>query len=283
MEMLEIIKSKEVDIYISFFMTIFGLVLGLIVDSIRQGKGTAICERNETSISVTVNNIVTPPRSGNSPPSKDENLMIVIGFFLLVTGAIYLFNRLEVLNSVYYLTVFVISLWSGGILHSLLKGRFSGWRWFANFIFYGAFFVASFHIVNKAIMPNYAPENFIYSQELINSYGILGLDGYFSMLDVKWFMFHLLGVLFLFFSMMRLTLSTTYFAIMGNYVVSEEGQEPWLARKTRKYAHFWENIILISVFLLVSYYLVSGNFFMWFEYEFPKVMEYFINKILRGS
>lgn len=231
MDIFEIIKSKEVDIYISLFMTILGLILGLIIDSIRQGKNSNSGDRNGTTISVTVNNIVKPQLTQTNATSSDDGLMFVIGFFLLVTGTIYLFNRLEILNSLYYLTVFVISLWSGGILHSLFKGRFSGWRWIANLIFYGAFFAASFYIVNKAITPNFAPKNFELSQKIISKHGLFGLKDYFSLLDFKWFIFHLSGVLLLFFAMMRLTLSTTYFAVMGGYLTSEESEEPWLAKK----------------------------------------------------
>lgn len=283
MEIFEIIKSKEVDIYISLFMTILGLALGLVIDFVRIEKGSNSSGGKGVAVSVTVNNIVNSQRDQNSGASNDEGLIILIGFFLFISGVIYVFNRLEILSALYYLTVFVVSLWSGGILYGLLKGRFSGWRWFANLFFYGAFFIAFFHIVNKAITPNYAPDNFIFSQQIIIQYGILGLGSYFSWLDLKWFMFHLLGVLLLFFAMMRLALSATYFSVMGNYITSEGHQEPWLARRTRKYAYFGENIILISVFLFASYYLVSGNFFMWFEYELPKELESFVSKVLRGG
>ena len=283
MEFLEVLKSKEVDIYIALFMTFLGLALGLIVDAFKQKKVEAVAQSNITVTSVTVTNIVKPQNNPTNSSSNDEGLMIVIGSILLVTGAIYLFNRLEILNSLYYITVFVISLWSGGILHNLFKGKFSGWRWFANLIFYGAFFVATFIIVNKAITPNFAPENFNISQQLINQHGILGLSDYFSLLDFKWFMFHFMGVLILFLSMIRLSLSTTYFSIMGSYIASENSQEPWLAKRTRKYANFWSNIILITILLCISYYLIAGNFFMWFEYQLPKEMESFINKVLHGS
>lgn len=283
MEILEIIKSKEVDIYISLFMTILGLALGLVIDSIRQGKDQISIQNSGSITSITVNNIIKPQQIYKNSSSNDEGLMFVIGLFLLVAGTIYLFNRLEILNSFYYLTVFVISLWSGGILHSLAKGRFAGWRWSANLLFYGSFFVASFYIVNKAITPSFAPNNFQFSQQLINQYGLTGLGNYFSLLDFKWFIFHLAGVMLLFLAMIRLSLSTTYFAIMGNYIISEEEQEPWLAKRTRKYAYFWENIILISIFLFLSYHLVSGNFFMWFEYQLPEKINSFFNRVLHGG
>lgn len=264
-------------------MTILGLVLGLIIDSFKQNKSQGASHSNTTITSVTVNNIVKPTTSQENSSSSDEGLMFVIGFVLLVTGTIYLFNRLEILNFLYYATVFVISLWSGGILHGLFKGKFYGWRWIANLAFYGMFFVATFHIVNKAMTPNFAPENFKFSQQLIKQHGLLGLRDYFTLLDFKWFIFHLIGVLLLFFSMIRLSLSTTYFAVMGGYMVSEEEQEPWLAKRTRKYAGFWDSIIFISFFLLASYYLIAGNFFMWFEYQFPKEMKSFINAVLHGA
>ncbi|EGQ7979687.1 hypothetical protein RUK22_003387 [Vibrio cholerae] len=283
MELLEVLKSKEIDIYISLFMTLLGLVLGLIIDSFKQRNLQGENQVNCQVTSITVNNIVKQQANQKNSSSNDDDMMFFIGFFLLVTGIVYLFNRLEILNFLYYLTVFIVSLWSGGILHSLFKGKFAGWRWFANLAFYGVFFIVTFHIVNKAITPNFAPTNFKFSQQIINAYGLLGLSDYFSFLDFKWFIFHLLGVLLLSFSMIRLSLSTTYFAVMGNYITSNDEQEPWLAKRTRKYANFWRNIVYLSICLFISYYLIAGDFFMWFEYQFPQEMEIFINKVLHGS
>jgi len=285
MEIFEILKAKEIDIYISLFMTILGLILGLIIDSFRKKQEPNSVHNTDVITSVTVNSIIKLQPSNNSTPSNDEGLVFLIGLLLLATGTIYLFNRLEILNSIYYITVFVISLWSGGILHSLFKGRFTGWRWVVNLVFYSAFFVATFLIVNKAISPNHAPENFKHAQQLINEYGLLGLSDYFTLLGLKWFIFHLVGVMLLFFAMIRLTFSATYFAVMGGYIFSGDvdRQEPWLARRTRKYARFWKNIVVTSILLFISYYLIAGDFFMWFEYVFPTEMESFINNVLHGG
>ncbi|NAW64275.1 hypothetical protein, partial [Photobacterium halotolerans] len=194
MEFLEVLKSKEIDIYISLFMTILGLILGLVIDSFKQRNVQGGSPSNGPITSITVTNIVKPQINQANSSSNDDGLMFIIGFILLVTGVVYLFNRLEILNFLYYLTVFVVSLWSGGILHSLFKGKFTGWRWFANLAFYGVFFIVTFHIVNKAITPNFAPENFRFSQQIINEHGLLGLGDYFSLLDFRWFIFHLSGV-----------------------------------------------------------------------------------------
>jgi len=283
-DILEVIKSKEVDIYISLLVMLLGLGIGLIIDSIRQKNNPRTLQNNGSISSTTVTNIINAnaKENSNNTSSNDEGLPILIGGFLLISGVIYLFNRIEIINTMYYLTIFIVSIWSGGIFHSLVKGNFSGWRWVANLMFYGVFFIFTFKTVNKALSPNYAPKNFEFSQQIIHQYGVLSLGDFFTFLDFKWFTFHLIGILLLFFAMVRLTLSTTYFSVMGNYVISENSKEPWVAKKTRKYAYFWENIVIISIMLFISYFFIAGNFFMWFEYQLPKELDAFINKVLHG-
>lgn len=294
MELLEVIKSKEVDIYISVATTILGLILGLIIDFIRNSRTRNSPTSNASANSITVNNVINPQmmhqvnivesnKSNAVSSSNDEGVPFLLAIVLFIVGVIYLFNRVEILNSLYYLTIFIVSVWSGGVLHSLINGRLVGGKWIANLFFYGCFFFASFNVLNKTLAPNFAPKNFTYSQEIISRHGILGLGDYFDMADFMWFTFHIIGVVFLLFAMIRLSLSAIYFFVMGNYVASNGIQEPSIARLTRKYAYFGENIIVISLLLFASYFLVAGNFFMWFSHEFPVVMELFINKLLHGG
>lgn len=55
MELLEVLKSKEIDIYISLFMTLLGLVLGLIIDSFKQrnlqGENQVNCQVTSITLS----------------------------------------------------------------------------------------------------------------------------------------------------------------------------------------------------------------------------------------
>ncbi|WP_218139532.1 hypothetical protein [Phocoenobacter skyensis] len=283
MEFLEVIKLKQVDIYIALFTMFLGLILGLIVDFVKDKTQEKTRQSIHSHItSVTVTNIVEIQSNQINSSSNDEGLRLIIGVILFVTGIIYLFNRLEILNLFYYITVFIISLWSGKILYNLFNGKFYGWHWFANLVFYGVFFIATLYIVNKAITPNFSPKNFNLISRLINQNGLIGLREHFSFLDLRWFMFHFLGVILLFFSMIILSLSATYFAVMSN-ILSEDEPKSWFAKRTRKYAYFWRNIIIISILLCISYYLVSGNFFIWFEYQLPKEISFLINKILYGS
>ncbi|PMR77663.1 hypothetical protein C1H69_01760 [Billgrantia endophytica] len=282
MDILEILRTRQADIYLPLFMTLLGLMLGLILYAVLHRRYHYACQENEAIVSITVANVINPRLTCRSRYSKDEGLMLFIGLAALVSSGIYLFNRVAVLNLFYYCTVFIMSLWTGGFLYSLLKGQYSGWHWAANITFYAIFFIVLFMAMGKAITPNYAPANFQYSQQIVNQHGILGLGNYFSALDIRWFIFHLLGVLLLFIAMFRLCLSATYFAVMGRYILSEESREPWLARKTRKYAKFWENIIFVSLLLFAAYYLIAGDFFMWFEYEMPNRVDSFMNALLHG-
>lgn len=282
MDILEILSARQVDIYISLFMTLLGLLLGLILDAVRHRKHHHACQEHETIVSVTVANFINPRLACKSRHSKDEGLLLLIALAASIFGGVYLFMRVEVLQLLYYFTIFIISLWSGGVLHSLMKGRYAGWHWLANMAFYVASFVFLFMVVEKAITPNYAPTYFQYSQQIVHQYGIAGLGDYFSALDLRWFMLHLFGVFLLFMAMFRLCLSATYFAVMGSYILSAECREPWLVRKTRKYAKLWENVFFVSLTLLVAYYLIAGNVFMWIEYGMLDGVEGFLERVWRG-
>jgi len=96
-------------------------------------------------------------------------------------------------------------------------------------------------------------------------------------------MLHLVGVLFLFAAKLRIALSNVYFASMGTFVLDGLNVgEPWLARKTRRFANFKSNFIVISTLLLCSYYFVSGNFYMWLEHELPILINSFVDTVING-
>ncbi|NAW85369.1 hypothetical protein CAG71_02705, partial [Photobacterium halotolerans] len=89
MEFLEVLKSKEIDIYISLFMTISGLILGLVIDSFKQRNVQGGSPSNGPITSITVTNIVKPQINQANSSSNDDGLMFIIGFILLVTGVVY--------------------------------------------------------------------------------------------------------------------------------------------------------------------------------------------------
>ena len=104
MEFLEILKSKEVDIYIALVVMILGLILGLILDTFKDKKVVGAGHRGMHITPVSVTTIIKPRDNQPNEHSGDEGIMFVIGFILIIAGAVYIFNRLEVLNSLYYLT-----------------------------------------------------------------------------------------------------------------------------------------------------------------------------------
>lgn len=281
MNLLDIIQSKQVDIYISLFFTLLGLVLGVVVDSLRSGNPSPANQQGHI-FNLTVNNIINPPRSTPNQRQDDQGLFALIAVLTTIFGITYIFFRSEILNILSFITIFSISLWAGGTLHSLYKGYFAGGAWFVSLAFSSAFCVLALFLVSKAFSPDYAPKYFPYSQEIINKYGVAGLKTYFNEQDLRWFMFHLLGVFFLFQAKIRMTLSSTYFLTAGKLSLVENPREPWIVKRTRKYANLSANILYVSLLSVGAYYFISGNFFMWFEYKFPDQLKSFIEIVLHG-
>lgn len=145
-----------------------------------------------------------------------------------------------------------------------------------------AFCALALFLVSKAFLPDYAPRNFQYSQEIINRYGVTGLRDYFNEQDFRWLMSHLVGVFLLFQVKIRMMLSSTYFLAAGKLSLAENSREPWIVKRTRKYASLSTNILYVSLLSVGAYYLISGNFFMWFEYKFPVQLKSFIDIVLHG-
>lgn len=281
MNLLDVIQSKQVDIYISLFFTLLGLVLGVIVDSLRSGNPSPANQQGHI-FNLTVNNVINPPRSTPSKTQDDQGLFALIALLTVTFGIAYLFFRSEILNTLSFITIFSISLWAGGTIHSLYKGYFAGGAWFVSLAFSSVFCVIALFLVSKAFSPDYAPKNFPYSQEIINKHGVTGLKAYFNEQDLRWFLFHLVGVFFLFQAKIRMTLSSTYFLTAGKLSLAENPREPWIVKRTRKYASLSTNILYVSLLSVGAYYFISGNFFMWFEYKLPVQLKSLIDIVLHG-
>lgn len=284
MSIFEILQTKEVDIYISTVMMIAGVVLGVMVDIIRKQSEADIPGRTTVNQSVTITNIVNTSQYNRhtSTYQDDQMVAIMIGIALSICGIFYLFFRAEILNTIYTITLLVLSIWAGGIIHSLIKGQLSGAKWIGQLLYIAAFCFTSALVINKASIPSYAPEYFLNSQEIVNSYGLKGLVQVFSVQDFKWLAFHLLGIIGIFWAKSRVTLSTIHFASMGIHLSSSQSQLPWLARKTIKYSRFWENLLVVTIVTSVSYFLVSGDLFMWFEYALPQQLNSLVDVLING-
>ncbi|NNA58257.1 hypothetical protein [Pseudomonas koreensis] len=279
MSISEIIQTKEVDIYISLFFTILGLILGFIVDTLTKGSSPAVNGQQTPIINLTVSNVVNPPSASSSKP--DQDMMPIICTAMAITALIYLFYRAEILNILSWITIFTLSLWAGGTLHSLYKGYFSGGSWIASLLFSVAFCVAATLMTGEAFRPTHAPENFIYIQEIINKYGITGLKRYFNPEDFNWLILHLFGVLILFYASIRMMLSSTYFITTG-FANPASATEPWITQKTRKYANQRKNIIYMPILLLLAYALISGAVSIWLTHDMPGQLNQLIDTILHG-
>ena len=173
MTLWEQITSKEVDIYISLFVTIVGLIFGILIDIIRKNNIERRPINNSVQVqnSVTINKIFKVSKSNRKYHSKrdDQEALFIVGAVLLALGITYLFFRSEILTILTYVTILSISTLVGGVINSIYQGYYSGLAWSVYVIFTCLTIVGAIFVVNKAINPNFAPKYFDYSQEIINS------------------------------------------------------------------------------------------------------------------
>jgi hypothetical protein len=281
MSFIETIQSKEVDIYISAFFTILGLTLGAILDRVLKGDSPQSANQPGHSVNLTFNTVVNPP-TGVNAASTSQDMTPVIFMMMVIAGLIYVFFRAEILNLLSWITLFTISLWAGGTLHSLYRGFFAGSKWVVSLIFSMAFCVAATYLTDEAFTPTLAPQNFQYSQQIINEQGLTGIKKYFVLLDMHWFLLHLIGVLLFIYTSLRMMLFSTYFIVAGAHANNNGTHEPWLSRKTRKYANLRKNIIFMPILLVLAYLLTSGLAFDWFIHTMPNQVNALMNTVLYG-
>lgn len=281
MSFIETIQSKEVDIYISAFFTILGLILGAILDRVLKGDSPQSANQPGHSVNLTFNTVVNPPPGVNAA-STSQDMTPVIFMMMVIAGLIYVFFRAEILNLLSWITLFTISLWAGGTLHSLYRGFFAGSKWVISLIFSMAFCVAATYLTDEAFTPTLAPQNFQYSQQIINEQGLTGIKKYFVLLDMYWFLLHLIGVLLFIYTSLRMMLFSTYFIVAGAHANNNGTHELWLSRKTRKYANLRKNIIFMPILLVLAYLLTSGLAFDWFIHTMPNQVNALMNTVLYG-
>lgn len=281
MSFIETIQSKEVDIYISAFFTILGLILGAILDRVLKGDSPQSANQPGHSVNLTFNTVVNPP-PGMNAASTSQDMTPVIFMMMVIAGLLYVFFRAEILNLLSWITLFTISLWAGGTLHSLYRGFFAGSKWVISLIFSMAFCVAATYLTDEAFTPTLAPQNFQYSQQIINEQGLTGIKKYFVLLDMHWFLLHLTGVMLFIYTSLRMMLFSTYFIVAGAHANNNGTHEPWLSRKTRKYANLRKNIIFMPILLVLAYLLTSGLAFDWFIHTMPNQVNALMNTVLYG-
>jgi hypothetical protein len=274
--------NKQVDIYIAIATSIFGAVLGLLLaklfatDSKVEGIGTSITQ----TVSInTINNNSSELRKNT--PQETELFMFIGGLFVFVGLTLYGFFRTEILTSLLYGEIFLLSVWVGAVLRSMVSGRFKGITWSFYLLYVVAFMIMYFITISLAFSPVYAPENFQYAEQIINQGGWSGLKRYFVADDLLWFSVHLFGICALIFTFWQITMSLLHIVVAGNSISSGK-PDSWVVKKTAKYCTPWSNIIFFTLFILLSGAMVSGIFLHWVQYDLPLLVKEIVNVVLYG-
>ncbi|MGN8159206.1 hypothetical protein ACS8YF_11060 [Salinisphaera sp. SWV1] len=280
--MLELLASKQVDIYISLVTSLIGAVFGVALDRVAKGEGRAVTTLGATpAVSISMQQVVQFSDRAKSD-FDDQVMLFFFGAFLVVVGIVYLFFRQEVLFAGLLLVVLVFGAWAGSVANSFYSGFYSGWRWMLYFLVMLLFALSAVRVVGLAKAPMIAPKNFSHVQDIINRCGVMSLPRYFTALDFRWFGFHLLGVIFFFAASWRACLSMLNYAVTGTRLSKQETHTQLKGRVAAVYGRPWRNSLFLLGLMVAANYLVSGQFFMWFEYEMPHQLNYFIQVVLHG-
>jgi hypothetical protein len=280
--LLEVIISKQVDIYIAIATSIFGAVLGLMLSKVfssepkNVGVGTSITQVVTIN---TINNNASEIRKHTQ--QETEVFMFLGGVFVFVGLTLYGFFRTAILTSLLYGGFFLLSVWIGAVLRSMVSGRFKGIAWSIYLLYVIAFMIMYFIAIDLAFNPLHAPDNFQYVEKIINQAGWSGLERSFIIDDLLWFVVHLCGVCALIFTLWQITMSLLHIIVAGNSI-SSGNPDSWIVRKTAKYCTPWSNIIFFTLFILFGGAMVSGIFLHWVQHEIPIILKELINIVLYG-
>lgn len=280
--MLEILISKQVDIYIAIVTSIFGAVLGLFLGKVFAGEAPESVNSSHTTTVVTISKITKYSAQVKSNGNQDPGSVALIGGFLMFLGlTTYCFFRTAILQGLLYSEIFLFSIWVGAVLRSLSVGSFKGFSWVIYLIYVVIFMIAYFIAIALATNPITHPVNFYYAEMVINKYGWSGMTKIFSQDDIPWAMAHLAGILLLLFTFWNMAMSLINILATGSNISSGQG-ESWLMRKTAAYCAPWRNMLSLSLFLFLGGAMVSGVFLEWLQHDLPLLVEKTVHTIMYG-
>jgi len=288
------LASKEVDIYIGIATTILGLILGELLNYFkRQAAPAGPAAANSSTVQIKVHVPITistitniyKKTTGGQAQNDDASLkvMLVIGLFII--GVVYLNFRSTILNAITSALLLILPLFFGVLLTAYVRGYTSGGKWLAYLLYLIGFYVAAVMVRDKALIPNFAPNHFLDSEAIIRNYGISGMKQVTTLADLNWYMLHVAGVILLVYAVARLALSGAYLSAMTWHFTynSWNSSPPWLAIKTARYRHVVKNMFGTAIALLAAYFLVSGDAYMWWVYEWPALLNDFMKSVFYGA
>lgn len=275
--------AKQIDIYIAVATSIFGAVLGVLLSKFSVESPSKGAAAVNITHSVSINTIVHHQSSLllKNTQQETESFMFMGGLFVCVGLTLYIFFRTMILTSLLYGEIFLLSVWVGAVLRSMVSGRFRGITWAIYLLYVVAFMLMYYIAIGLAFSPIHAPDNFQYAEQIINQKGWLGLKEYFLIDDIMWGAIHLFGICTLISIFWQITMSLLHIAVAGNGL-SNGKADSWIVRKTAKYCTPWKNIIFFTLFILLGGAMVSGLLLHWIQYEIPVFLKGLINIALYG-
>ena len=289
MILLQVLHDKEIDIWIAVATTLLGLALGTAIDIIRErmkpepeygaAGAVKISITNITNMFNIISREQTAAGGGTNGGLFYALLPALIIFF------VYARFRGEWVSILTLLTILTLSLWIGSIIHGAAKGRFTILAATYYLSLCLAFGISSVFIEDKIQTPSFAPKNFPYLQDIITEYGLNGISKYFLPTDYVWFAFHLAGAFLFLLTCLRMMLSVVnLFTVCSTLSgAADQGFFSWILRRTIAYRLSPKNVLWTIVSVGSSYYLVAGEFYMWYTYKMPQQVSTIVYQVFNGT
>lgn len=285
MSLINELISKQADLFIG---VLSGVIVTLFTELMKFITNRRTQQSNIESDKKVVNNVEYFKiehiyQSYISKNGKNRELEILLLFVSCVIALFYLYRRQEVLAalniSLSFLSGFliVLSLYLRRIKFIPLKES----------VFVAVLslmlFIGSNYLVSEARQPHITAENFIYIEQILHRYGVTSLLDYFNANEIFLISLHSLGVSIFMYVPIGVLSAFVYYCSMTNHILMNSSENiPLIARKTAKYRSIPKQLFFNLAFMIISYYLISGKFFIWLIYELPHNFDSFLNYVLNG-
>jgi hypothetical protein len=209
----------------------------------------------------------TRRRSGSSTSDSDSMALGYIAIALLCFGFIYW--HAQILLTAVSCVCFSVGFFFGTTLYAYRIDAIDGGGWTLYLLFTFCIGVLSFVLVDSALRPTYAPQGFDSYQNVLRQGRLGDFLRWVGLHNLTWLVTHVTGVLILFYVQVRLVLSLIHYISMLRLATSEPGPiARWFAVSTRKYRNPIKNCFTLSSLGILSYLLINGYAFVWYEQLF---------------
>ncbi len=205
-----------------------------------------------------------PPRNSVSS-TNDEQIIWIIGFFLLALTIGYAKYQSQVLDYSVIGATSLLGFWMGTIIFSIIKGTISGKGWIIYTTTICILSLLALPLLYMSYNPIYSPEGISNLQQIANDTGFLGLFTNYGANGLLFLILQVVGFTLLYGSWLYILL-TLIFMTTSTLVVTNVRAKAlwlWLSIRTSKFGKPIKGTIVVVVMYVLSFLFISGFVYEW--------------------